>query len=119
MNVLVVGASENVDRYSNRAMRLLKKHGHTVHAVGLKNGKVEDMVIEKEFPSAINNLHTVTLYVGPRNQADLIPKVVALKPKRVIFNPGTENQYFFSALKEANIPFDEACTLVLLNTGQF
>ena len=117
MKVLVVGASENSERYSNMAIQLLKKHNHEVLAVGAREGRVGDTVIHREFPS--DEINTVTLYVGPDRQNNIMEKIISLHPKRVIFNPGTENPNFYKKLSKAGISFEEACTLVLLNTNAF
>lgn len=114
---LVIGASENPERYSNRAIRQLRKHGHEVLALAKKPGKVEDVIIETDFPKA--DVHTVTLYVGPKHQPEYYQKVIDLRPQRVIFNPGTENPEFRALLRENGIPYEEACTLVLLSIGDY
>lgn len=115
---LVVGASENPQRYSNIATRQLRSHGHEVLAFGLKEGVIGDVTISKELPH-VNDIDTVTLYVGPAAQKDLIQPIIDLHPGRVIFNPGTENEAFYKALSDAGIPFTEACTLVLLSVGDY
>lgn len=115
---LVVGASENPSRYSNIAINMLREYGHPVVAIGLKEGKVRDVEIQKGHPE-FSDLDTITLYVGPQNQPDLYNYIIDLKPKRVIFNPGTENEEFQEKLKISGIPFEEACTLVLLRTGLY
>ena len=115
---LVIGASENPERYSNKAIRMLRKHGHTVVAVGHNPGKVEDVAFTISIPE---DLHpdTVTLYVNTAIQKEYYDQVVALKPRRVIFNPGTENEEFEALVEENGIEPVEACTLVLLSTNQF
>lgn len=114
---LVVGASENQDRYSNRAVKLLKRYNHSVLAYGLKVGKIDDVEIDNRFPES--QIHTVTMYVGPRNQAVLYEPILKLNPSRVIFNPGTENHEFEEMLKSKGIDVVENCTLVMLNSGIF
>ena len=115
---LVIGASENPDRYSNKAIRALVDHGHEVVAIGLRHGEVAGIPFNSE-KKAFENINTVTLYVGPQNQPEYYDYVISLKPSRVIFNPGTENPDFISKLKTAGIYPEVACTLVLLATGQF
>lgn len=115
---LVVGASENLSRYSNIAARRLLLHGHPVIAYGLKNGWIDSLPITTEWPER-SDLDTVTLYVGPKGQDEIMDKVIALRPKRVIFNPGTENEVFYRKLDEAGIRYLEACTLVLLSVGNY
>ena len=115
---LVIGASENPERYSYKATVMLKEYKHEVYAHGLKSGQITGTPIETTWPSA-QEFNTVTLYVGPQNQASYIPQILALKPGRVIFNPGTENAEFEEALHAAGIEVVEGCTLVMLRTGQF
>lgn len=118
MKTLVIGASVNPERYSFKAINMLREYGHKVVAVGLKTGQVLDVEIEtgKPYFSAID---TVTLYINPSRQPDFYDYILGLKPRRVIFNPGTENPDFYPLLKTAGIVFEEACTLVLLRTEQF
>lgn len=115
---LVIGASENTDRYSNKAVNMLRKFNHTTYAYGLKTGKIADVAIQKDYfyPEAID---TISLYLNPTNQVDHFDYILAVKPKRVIFNPGTENPLLYQLLKEQEIVYEESCTLVLLQTGQF
>jgi predicted CoA-binding protein len=115
---LVVGASPNTDRYSYLATEMLKEYKHPVYAFGLKKGMINGTEINTVWP-VNEEFDTVTLYVGPQNQADYFDKVVGLKPKRVIFNPGTENKEFENLLIQNNIKPTEACTLVMLRTNQF
>ncbi|MFV0590011.1 MAG: CoA-binding protein [Draconibacterium sp.] len=114
---LVIGASENPERYSNRAIRQLRLHGHEVLALAKREGEVDDVKISTGFPKEA--VHTVTLYVGPQRQPEYYSKVIGLKPQRVIFNPGTENQEFKSLLEENGIEAVEACTLVMLSIGNY
>lgn len=118
MKTLVIGASTNPDRYSNIAMNMLHDYNHEVLALGRKEADTSIAPIDAGFP-AYQDVDTVSLYVGPRNQADYIPYVLSLKPRRVIFNPGTENPEFYQALEKAGIDYEVACTLVLLRTEQF
>ena len=115
---LLIGASENAERYSNKAIRELRKYGHEVIALAARPGSVDNLIFEtglKEF----KGIHTVTLYIGPGRQPEYYDYVINLKPARVIFNPGTENPEFADKLKQAGIQVEIACTLVLLATGQF
>jgi predicted CoA-binding protein len=115
---LVLGATPNADRYAYLAANKLVKYGHEIVNVGMKTGEVAGVKIEK--PEAIHNdIDTVTMYVGPQNQAPLYDYVLKTKPKRVIFNPGSENDEFEKKLNEAGIQTEEACTLVLLSIGQY
>jgi predicted CoA-binding protein len=115
---LVVGASSNPYRYAYKAVRMLKEYKHPVTALGLKKENIEDTPVVTEWP-AEKDFDTVTLYVGPQNQSRLYEQVLSLAPKRVIFNPGAENPEFADMLKKKGIETLEACTLVLLRTGQF
>lgn len=115
---LVIGASENTERYSNMAMKLLQEYGHPVIAVGNKAGIVNGISIETGTPH-FENVDTVTLYLGPKNQVPVYAYILSLKPGRVIFNPGTENPEFQELLNEKGIAWEEACTLVLLRTGGY
>ena len=114
----MIGASENTERYSNKAIRELRKYGHEVIALAVRPGSVDNVIFETELKK-FKGIHTVTLYIGPGRQSDYYEYVVNLKPARVIFNPGTENPEFSEKLKQAGIQVEVACTLVLLATGQF
>lgn len=115
---LVIGASENPERYSNKAIKALRKHGHEVIAIAPRPGKVEDVEFETQQKN-FQNIDTVSLYIGPKIQPEYIEYVLKLSPSRVIFNPGTENDEFISRLEESSIKPELACTLVLLSTGQY
>lgn len=115
---LVVGASTNENRYSFQAIKQLTANDYPVIAYGLRLGEVSGVTIETEWQSW-DGIDTVTLYVGPKNQDDLLEKILRIKPKRVIFNPGTENMVLAEKLKNSGIHVIEACTLVLLTTRQY
>lgn len=115
---VVIGASPNTDRYSYKATVSLQKHNHTVYPIGIRNGEINDLEIITDKPS-IENVDTVTLYVGPDNQPAWIDYIMSLKPKRIIFNPGTENPEFESLAESKGIEVLEACTLVLLSINQY
>lgn len=115
---LVIGASKNPERYAYKAAERLLGHGHEIELLGLKPDVIFDRTIDVE-RKAYHDLDTVTLYVGPRHQPDYYDYVLSLKPKRVIFNPGTENPEFEALLEKNGIATEEACTLVLLATGQY
>lgn len=122
---LVLGASLKSIRYSHLAVQRLLQYNHPVIPVGLRSGTidgVEVITFESAFAKAEtdrNTIDTVTLYIGPKHQRQYMDYVVSLQPKRVIFNPGTENPEFYALLKENNIAFEVACTLVLLGTNQY
>lgn len=115
---LVIGASENPDRYSNKAIRALLSHNHPVVALGIKKGSVEGVTFHTD-KEQFEDIDTVTLYIGPQRQPEYYDYIIRLKPRRVIFNPGTENPEFIAQLKAAGIESDMSCTLVLLAIGQY
>ena len=115
---LVIGASTNPNKYSNKAIkRLVDKELKTV-ALGLRKGIVADILIDIE-KQDYKNIDTVTLYLNPKRQEAYYNYIISLKPRRVIFNPGTENIEFIKLLEENNIEVEIACTLVLLSTNQY
>lgn len=115
---LVLGASENPERYSNLAVKKLAAHQHTVVALGRKEGTIGDIHIETE-KKAFGNIDTVTLYMNPMHQREYYDYILSLRPKRIIFNPGTENDELAALAKQKGVFTQEACTLVLLSTGQY
>ena len=115
---VVIGASAKTDRYSNRAVRMLHKYGHDVIALGFEYAIIEKTIIETDW-KVYENIDTVTLYVNPLRQKEYYNYIFSLKPKRVIFNPGTENAELEQLCFDNNIQPIEACTLVMLSTGQF
>lgn len=116
---LVIGASLKPNRYSNIAINRLVSYKHEVVALGLREGEVLSGVnIDTEILQ-YQNLDTVTLYLNPKRQEAFYYYIISLAPKRVIFNPGTENPEFYLLLKKHNIDYEEACTLVLLSTNQY
>ena len=118
IKTLVLGVSLKENRYSNKAVNMLRENDVPTVAFGLKKGKVADVTLDTEL-MPYKDIHTVSIYIGPQNQQEYYDYVIGLNPKRVIFNPGTENEEFFQLLDENNIPYQLACTLVLLRTGQF
>lgn len=115
---LVIGASEKPDRYSNKAIRALRSYHYPVVAIAPRAGKVGDVEFDTE-KKKYTEVDTVTLYVGPRHQSEYYEYILQLKPKRVIFNPGTENTEFETKLKAHGIQPERACTLVLLSIGAY
>lgn len=115
---LVLGASENPARYSNAAIRRLKSYGHDVVAIGRRTGAVEDVEIVKGKPE-FENVDTVTMYMSAANQKEFEAYILSLKPKRIIFNPGAENEALMEKAIQSGIEPMEACTLVMLSTGQY
>jgi predicted CoA-binding protein len=115
---LVLGASTNPDRYSFMAINNLRLKGYEVVAVGKHAGRVNDVDIDLE-TEPIQDLDTVTLYLNPGNQKPYYDYILEQKPKRIIFNPGTENHELLKMAKEKGIQTMNACTLVMLSTGQY
>ena len=117
---LVVGATDNPERYAFLAAEMLQNKGFDFSPIGIKKGMVfgEEILDLRQKP-ALAGIHTITLYLGPQNQSEWMDYLIGLGPKRIIFNPGTENPIFFSKAKVAKIEVLEACTLVMLTTGQF
>jgi hypothetical protein len=115
---LVLGGSPNPTRYSYLAINKLRDHNHPVIAIGKRSAQVADITIHQEmYP--VQELDTVTIYLNKDNQKNYYDFILAQHPKRVIFNPGAENPEFEKILTQHNIQVVEACTLVLLSTGQF
>ena len=117
--VAVLGASNNPDRYSNMAVRRLRDAGHRVIPVNPALAEIEGLPVARSLGEIKDPVDTLTLYVGPQRSAPMIADILRLAPKRVIFNPGTESTELATALDRAKIPHVEACTLVMLQTGQF
>jgi uncharacterized protein len=115
---LVLGATTKPDRYAYKAISMLVEKGHSVLAIGQNAGEVAGIKIQtKQIP--VKNIDTITLYINPARQRDYYNYIVEIKPKRVIFNPGTENPEFYQLLELNNIKAEVACTLVLLTTNQY
>jgi predicted CoA-binding protein len=115
---LILGATTNKDRYAYKAAEQLTKAGHSIIPFGIKKGTVFGKEIINKWMN-FEGIDTVTLYVGPERQNQYFEKIISIQPKRVIFNPGTENSLFQSMLSREGIYFEEACTLVLLSLNEF
>jgi len=115
---LVLGASENPSRYSYLAINSLRKHEHPVAAIGRKKGRVLDVDITTE-KTPLETVDTITLYLNPAHQKEYYDYILSLHPKRIIFNPGAENDELYNLAQKNGIQPLEACTLVLLSTGQY
>ncbi len=115
---LVLGASENPARYSNLAIKKLVSYQHPVVAIGRRRGAVNGVQIETEQKN-FENVDTVTLYLNPTHQKTYYDYIISLHPRRIIFNPGAENDELSSLAVQNGIQPQEACTLVLLSTGQY
>ncbi|MDO6473430.1 CoA-binding protein [Maribacter sp. 1_MG-2023] len=115
---LVFGASLKPNRYSNLAIHRLVDSGVETLAYGLREGEVSGVNISNNLDK-ISDIHTITLYINPKRQEEYFNSIIYLAPKRVIFNPGTENPKLYKLLENSGIEVDIACTLVLLSTGQY
>ncbi len=115
---LLLGASPHEYRYSYKAVKMLHHHGHQVFAIGAKEAHIgtTPIVSERIYGERID---TITLYLNPERQKPYYDYIIALQPRRIIFNPGTENSELAKLAEAANIIVEEACTLVLLQTGQY
>ena len=114
----MLGASDNPARYSFLALQKLKKAGHEVIGIGRKEVMVEDIPVHAA-TQPLKDVHTVTLYLNPVNQRQYYDYILALHPKRIIFNPGAENSELQQLAESRGIATMNACTLVLLSTGQY
>jgi predicted CoA-binding protein len=119
LTVAVLGASDRPDRYSFQAIEMLLESGHTVFPVTTKRISLRSLTVYRSVTEVPRPLHTITLYVNPSILETLVDEILEVRPIRVIFNPGTENPAVERRLQEAGIQVVEACTLVLLRTGQF
>ncbi|WP_276391650.1 CoA-binding protein [Eudoraea chungangensis] len=115
---LVIGASLNPSRYSNIAVRRLRDKQIETNAFGLKKGSIAGVEVQDRL-DVFSDINTITLYLGPSRQVQYYDQILKLSPKRVIFNPGSENPELFTLLEEEGIEVEVACTLVLLATGQY
>jgi uncharacterized protein len=115
---LILGASVNPARYSHLAVKKLIAYNHPVVALGKKTGSIDNTIIETE-KKHFDNIDTVTLYLNPQHQKEYYDYIFSLHPKRIIFNPGAENDELADLAQEKGIIAQEACTLVLLSTNQY
>lgn len=118
LKTVVMGASTNPGRYAYKAIKMLQRHGHPVEAIGKKEDELDGVKINKQLVD-FDGVDTVTLYLNPANQEQYYEYIIGLEPKRVIFNPGTENPALYILLKENNIEIEVGCTLVMLSTNQY
>ncbi len=116
MRTLVIGASPNPLRYSNKAVKRLRSYDKEVVAIGKRETTIEDVTVIKGTPF-MEDIHTVTLYLGPENQEEYLDYIISLRPKRIIFNPGTYNHKLEKMAKNADIECLEDCTLIMLDSG--
>ena len=115
---VVIGASTKEERYSNKCVRLLRKHKIETIAVGNKAGTIKDVEIQTSLPN-VSKVETVTIYLTPQNQVEYYDYIIGLKPERILFPPGTENPEFYKKANAHGIETEEACPLVMLNTGVY
>lgn len=120
MKTVIVGATPNPSRYAFIAAEMLTEYDHEIVPIGIKKGELfgAEILNIRQKP-VIDNVDTITMYIGPRHQPEWYDYLLSLKPKRIIFNPGTENSAFVKMIEEKNIEPVEACTLVLLRTNQY
>jgi predicted CoA-binding protein len=116
---VIIGASDKPDRYSHMAQLLLREHGHEVVPVHPKLASIAGVPVVADLSQISGPVDTATMYVGVAISSGLADKLIALKPRRVIFNPGAENPELAAKLEAAGVVAQEACTLVLLRNGQF
>lgn len=117
--VAVIGASPKKDRYSNKAIKMLSAYHHTPIPVAPNHKTIEGLEVHETLKSITEDLDTITMYLGPARQKNVIKDIIDKAPKRVIFNPGTENPEAKEKLEANNIQVVEACTLVMLKTNQY
>jgi len=115
---LVLGASPNPIRFSHKAVKSLVRHGHEVIPIGIREGDImwQKIIIGKP---KIKNIDTITLYLNPENQKEYYNYIIGLNPKRIIFNPGSENQELIELAMKSNIEVAIACTLIMLNSHKY
>jgi predicted CoA-binding protein len=119
MDVVVVGASDNPERYSHRALLLLKEKGHRVIPIHPRLTGIESVPVYHSLKEIKGPVHTVTLYVGRERSDGMIEDILGLKPRRLIMNPGAENDALEVSARNAGIEVIRGCTIIMLRTGQF
>jgi len=118
-HVAILGASTNPERYANKAQKLLMDKGYNVYPINPNYEQIENISCFKRITDVKNEIHTLTVYMNPEKFKMVLPEVIKKKPKRIILNPGSESVEIKNILSSKNISAIEACTLVLLKTGQF
>ena len=120
MRTVIIGATPNPARYAYFAAQNLKQHGHEFVPIGIKKGEVQGIPIRNiNDKPAIEDVDTITMYVGPRNQQGWYDYILSLRPRRIIFNPGSENPELEKLAESKGVEVIEACTLVMLRTNQY
>lgn len=118
-NIVILGASNKPGRYSYMALQRLKSNGYTIIPVHPKYKEIDGIAVVSRLQDIKDEIDTLTLYINPTLLLPMIEDIIKLSPRRVIFNPGTESREIKTRLKISGIECMEACTLVLLSTGQF
>ena len=117
---MILGASNNPARFSFLAANRLKQYNHEIVPVGLKQGEVAgELILDIRDKPIIRDVDTITMYINPRNQESYYDYILQLNPRRIIFNPGTENEELVRAAREKNIRIEYNCTLVMLSNGSY
>ena len=117
---VIIGASPNPSRYANMAAGMLEDYGHEIVPISIKRGEVNGHgILDIREQPEVHDVDTITMYVGPRNQPPIYDYLLSLRPKRMIFNPGTENYDFMQRASNEGIEVVEGCTLVMLRAGQY
>ncbi|MCA4900938.1 MAG: CoA-binding protein [Bacteroidota bacterium] len=117
---VIIGATTNKDRYAYLAAEMLTEYHHEIVPVGIKKGEVfGKAILEIQTRPEVQDVDTVTMYIGPQHQPEHYQYILSLKPKRVIFNPGTENNEFEKMVEQSGAEAIEACTLVMLRSRQY
>lgn len=117
--VAILGASDKTDRYAYKAFLMLRENGHEVFPVNPRIQTIDKVKVYAALADLKDKIDTLTLYLAEDKLLPMVDDIIKLRPKRVIFNPGTESKILQDKLIEAKINFEEACTLVLLSSGQF
>ncbi len=118
-NVAILGASDHPERYSHMAQVLLRKMGYTTILITPNHRVIDGVTCHPNLASIKENVHTLTIYVRPEISSKIKNEILNFKCKRMIFNPGSENPSLYKDLEKRGVEIEEACTLILLNTGQF
>ena len=117
---MIVGATPNRGRYAYLAAEMLTEYGNEIVPVGIKKGEIFGKeIMDIRSRPAVSDIDTLTLYIGPDHQPEWYDYLLSLKPKRIIFNPGTENKVFQQKAQEQGVEVLEACTLVMLRSNQY
>lgn len=119
MKVAILGASNNPERYSHKAQKMLAEYGHQVFPISVKEDEILGAKTYKSLSELDDVIDTVTLYLSPKHSKNIVSDILAIKPRRVIMNPGTEDSELEEQLLANGIEVEQACTLVLLRTNQF